>query len=80
MNEASPKIYDEGYTIEHFAPIGPSPQHFQATRFFRSPNFGQSSLKGHIYLHGHKIVNYARNMLESLYQVGRKNMRICVWL
>lgn len=32
------------------------------------------------YAHGHKIVEHARNILKSLYQVRKKNMWICIWL
>ena len=52
----------------------PFPQPFPAARFSPSPSFGQSNWKGQLCLHGDKIVEYARNMLKSLYQVGKKNV------
>ena len=65
----------------NFHPICPPPQKtFQTTRFPPSPSFSQSSLKVQIKLHWHKIVEHARNMLKSLYQLERKNMQTCIWL
>ena len=54
------------------------PRLFQGTRFYPSPSFGWSSLKGKIYLHWHKIVDGAKNMPKSFFQVGRTNMWIYI--